>query len=112
MGYQSRVLTEDVVVPLVSGTDVVLTDSAKNAYSKVDIFDPAIVCPDNDGENNINNAADETQGPTSSPIETPAPTSSQTINSNMPTPDSGASLSAPLIVLFSLMLVIAMAQCL
>ena len=43
--YQSRILTEDIVVPLVNGTAVVLQDSADNTYSKVDDFDPAVVCP-------------------------------------------------------------------
>jgi len=42
--YQSRVLTEDRIVPLINGTAYVLTDSARNAYSKLVDFDPSI-CP-------------------------------------------------------------------
>lgn len=43
--YQSRILSQDRVVPLVNGTATVLTDSAGNAYSKLLDFDPSI-CPD------------------------------------------------------------------
>lgn len=70
--YRSRTLAEDLVVPLTeNGTAVVLTDSASNAYSKVDGFDPAVVCPDpaeDDEENAVPIPVPIDVVPSSSPV--------------------------------------------
>lgn len=113
--YQYRILTEDLVVPLVNGTAVVLTDSARNAYSEVENFDPAIVCPRNSQNNDID-LDDENLILTSSPVkdndihlndETSISTSSSVISTEA-TSAAGARFSTPFITLILSLMVVEM----